>query len=94
MPSVLTFLYFILSYIIDFLYILIIARAVMSWFPLRGTLLHIYEIIHVLTEPMLQPIRKLLSRIDVLRGMPIDFSPIVLLIILGFIDRIFLFWRP
>ena len=71
--------------IIDFLYwgifILLIARMVLSWTNIGG-----YEIrswVFRLTEPLLQPIRRLLPQSG---GM--DFSPMILMFGLLFLRRI------
>ena len=69
---------------------LVIVRAVMSFIAL--TLSHpvfhrIYGIIQSLTEPFLKPIRMLLSKVSFLESLPIDFSPVVLLLILSFISK-------
>jgi len=86
-----TLLYFIFNSFLNILFILVTVRAILSWFPLNGAILHLYEIVHVLTEPLLKPVRKLLMKFKTLRSLPIDFSPIVLLFILGILNRILVF---
>ncbi|MGI6731394.1 MAG: YggT family protein [Anaerovoracaceae bacterium] len=56
---------------------LIVARAIMSWFVRNpyGTLYRIYTVILQLTEPILQPFRRIISRFG--WNGPIDFSPIL-----------------
>jgi YggT family protein len=62
----------------------IIARAILSWFypigkdPWSKLLLD-------LTEPLLAPVRALLSRI---MPIPIDFSPIVVILLINLLQRI------
>lgn len=61
---------------------LIIARALLSWLPL-GYDNPIIKIVHLLTEPILGPIRSLLQRSIFGRGnMMIDFSPIIAFLLL------------
>jgi YggT family protein len=69
---------------------LILGRAVLSWFVRNpyDTVGKIYNVIIQITEPILAPCRKLLSRFG-LMGM-IDLSPILALIALSVIYRILL----
>lgn len=64
----------------------IVARAILSWFyPLgkdRWT-----GILIDLTEPILGPIRSLMSRI---LPIPIDFSPIVAILLISYLQRLLL----
>ena len=54
--------------------LLILARIIISYIPnLRGS--QITEIVYQLTEPILHPVRELLYKIGLNKGM-IDFSPI------------------
>lgn len=59
--------------------ILIIVRIVLSWFPLRktrGFVRKTAELVFILTEPVLAPFRKLLSKTSLSGpGMAFDFSP-------------------
>lgn len=58
----------------DLIEILILARIILSYIPkLNGS--KIAEIIFLLTEPILHPVRELLVKIGLNKGM-IDFSPI------------------
>ena len=71
--------------------LLIVARAVMSFIALavsNSTFHRIYDIIQSLTEPILMPIRKLLSKVPFLEALPIDFSPLVVLMILSFLGKV------
>ena len=70
---------------------LIISRAVLSFIvpAISSRVWHnIYSVICAITEPLLWPIRKLLHRIPALESLPIDFSPIVVLLILSFLGNI------
>jgi YggT family protein len=64
----------LLCSIIDVYYIILLARVILSWFPLQpGTAMaSIGSIIFQLTEPVMGPVRRLIPTV----GM-IDISPIV-----------------
>jgi len=56
--------------------LLFIVRAIMSWFPqLQGNAFS--NFLHTVTEPILDPIRRLLQKIPGISDMPIDFSVLV-----------------
>lgn len=64
---------------------LIIARVLLSWFPHdpRNTIIRfIYET----TEPILAPIRRIMPR----GSLPLDFSPLIAIIVLQLIERLLL----
>ncbi len=70
---------------------LFIARAVLSFVAMgvsHPTFHRIYGVIRAIAEPFLSPIRRLLDKIPFLQGLPIDFSPIVALMILSFIGNV------
>ncbi len=52
---------------------LFFARAIMSWFA-QGRDSRIYEFLYLVTEPIVQPFRRITERIDALRGFPVDVS--------------------
>ncbi len=67
--------------------LLIVTRAIMSWFRPRGySKLYndVERALYVLTEPVLAPIRSALPPV----GPGIDFSPLVALILLDVIHRL------
>ncbi len=69
---------------------LIIANALLSWFPFvwqNPTLSRIADMINRLTEPLLKPVRKLLAKTPV-GDMPIDISPVIAVLLLGFLQNI------
>ena len=78
----------ILFTLIDVYEFILIARALMSWFPMDPDN-PIVSFVYSVTEPLLAPIRNLLFKIPALQGMPIDFSMIVLFILLGVL-RVFI----
>ncbi|MEW8958299.1 hypothetical protein MHOCP_08670 [Moorella humiferrea] len=62
---------------------LIIARILISWFPhdpYHPVMRFIYEV----TEPVLAPFRRLMPR----TGIPLDFSPILAVLVLQLIERL------
>ena len=70
--------------------LLILARAIMSFIALtvRSETFHrIYGTICAIVEPILSPIRKLLSKVSFLSALPVDFSPFVVLLLISFFSR-------
>ncbi|CEP69494.1 Uncharacterised protein family Ycf19 [Moorella glycerini] len=62
---------------------LIIARILISWFPhdpYHPVMRFIYEV----TEPVLAPFRRLMPRTSI----PIDFSPIIAVLVLQLVERL------
>lgn len=59
--------------VIRLLELLLVARAILSWFPqAHGS--RLAEFLYVVTEPLILPFRNLLSRFDAIRMMPLDIS--------------------
>ena len=86
------FLWLIHTLITLYIWILI-AAAVLSWLvafnvvnPYNQVVRTIGEVLHRLTEPLLRPIRNLLPSLGGL-----DISPVILILLLLFIERL-LFW--
>lgn len=72
-----------------YIWVLIIA-ALVSWFPVQnpsGGLATTRRILAAITEPVLRPIRQLMPRARV-GGVGIDFSVLIAVILLEFINRI------
>ncbi|NLW08073.1 MAG: YggT family protein [Clostridia bacterium] len=62
---------------------IIIARILMSWVPHNPN--HpVMRFIYEVTEPLLAPIRNLMPR----TSMPIDFSPIIAVLLLNLVQRL------
>ena len=72
-----------LSYFFDFLNFMILIRVFMSWFNLSPDN-KIVVLIYQLTDPVLEPFRKLTSKLGLNTGM-IDFSPIISLLFLYYV---------
>lgn len=71
----------------EILVIMILAQAVMSWFVRPGDRVYsLYLSLRRLTEPMLQPFRRLMGRFGMSMG--IDFSPIAAIIVISLIQRL------
>ncbi len=64
--------------------IVLIIRILMSWIRPDPSNMFVYYV-HRITDPVLDPVRRMLP----LSGMGIDFSPIIVFLLLGFIARAF-----
>ncbi len=74
----------IISYLFNALTIMLVARALLSWFD-PGMRSSVGKILVDITEPVLGPIRRMLPSAGGL-----DFSPIIAIIFLQFLERIVL----
>jgi YggT family protein len=74
----------IISYLFNALTLLIIARALLSWID-PGMRSSVGKILVDITEPLIGPIRRMMPSAG-----GIDFSPIVAIILLQFVERIVL----
>ncbi|HOM42171.1 MAG TPA: YggT family protein [Bacillota bacterium] len=74
-----------LSYFIDFLNFMILIRVLLSWFSFNPDN-KIIVLIFQLTDPILEPFRKLTGKLGLNTGM-IDFSPIISLLFLYYIAK-------
>ena len=70
-------------YLIEAIEFLIIIRCILSWLPLGQN--KFSEFIYMLTEPVLGPVRTLMQK--TFGSMQIDFSPIIVFLLLGLIQR-------
>lgn len=69
--------------VFDIIELLILARIIISYIPnLKGS--QINEVVYQLTEPILHPVRELLVKIGLNKGM-IDFAPIGAFLLLAVI---------
>ena len=75
--------------ILDIIELLIIARAILSWFPIRRDNV-LVSFLNTLTEPLLEPIRKLIDK-AVTQPMMIDLSPIIAFLLIGIVRRLLAF---
>lgn len=67
----------IIYYILWVLELLIFARALLSWFPNLDRSNPLVRFVYQATEPILEPIRRLMPQ-----GSMVDFSPLVVLLII------------
>lgn len=75
-----------LDKLFDIIELLILARIIISYIPnLKGS--QITEVIYQLTEPILHPVRELLYKIGLNKGM-IDFAPIGAFLLLALIRNL------
>jgi len=84
-----TFIVSLLGVAINVYIFLIVARALLSWFPLRsGTALYtVYSYIYDVTEPYLQLFRRILPPVR-MGNAALDLSPIVGFIVLLVVQRL------
>lgn len=77
----------VVCWLINLLTILIVAQALLSWLPLSEDNA-INRFLTMMTEPVVAPIRKLLSRFEFTQEMPIDFSPMIAILALWVLSSI------
>lgn len=73
------------SYFFEFLNLMILVRVFLSWFsfnPDNRLIRFVYQV----TEPVLEPFRKLTARLGLNTGM-IDFSPVISLLVLYYVVK-------
>ena len=69
---------------LEVLKFLILIRVILSWLPNVNN--KVVEILYTVTDPILDPIKKLLDKTMGETGMMIDFSPIVAFLLIGLIQ--------
>ncbi|WP_125114492.1 YggT family protein [Agathobaculum sp. Marseille-P7918] len=82
-----TIVVYVVSSLLRILEFLFFARAIMSWFA-QGSSSQIYEFLCLVTEPLIQPFRSLLSRIDALRNSPFDLAFLVAFFVLIALEQV------
>ncbi|MBU2008507.1 MAG: YggT family protein [Chloroflexi bacterium] len=73
--------YTYLRYLVQVLTFAIIARALLSWFPLPATN-PITSFLNTITEPILAPLRRVVPRVGML-----DITPLIAILLLQFLYR-------
>lgn len=74
-----------LNYLLNIVEIVILIRCILSWIPdLNNRFVYI---IYSITDPILQPVQKLISKIMGGRPIYIDLSPIVVFLIIQYLVR-------
>ncbi len=78
----------ILCTLIFLYYIALIARIVLSWFPVtpESALASVVNVLYAVTEPVLGPIRRAIPTMS-MGGMGLDLSPIIVFIGLQVLQR-------
>ncbi|MCL2576548.1 MAG: YggT family protein [Defluviitaleaceae bacterium] len=68
------------------LYVMLFARIILSWFPMRDS--RLMELLYAFTEPILAPVRNLLRRSPLGGpGMVLDFSPLIVFLLLRIVGN-------
>jgi YggT family protein len=72
-----------ISSLLQLYLIVIFVRVILSWFPISpdSALASVYRFVYAITEPVMGPIRRVMPGARV-GGMGIDFSPIIVLLLL------------
>lgn len=71
-----------LSLLLSILELLMLGRAILSWFPLEDD--HpLVQFFYGITEPVIYPVRVLLERYDVFQGLPIDMAFFITFILIN-----------
>lgn len=89
MQMVVMILQYLVLAIIRVYELLLIARVLISWLPLDASN-PIVNFLYTVTEPLMAPVRNLLFRIPALQNLPIDFSPIVVFLVLDLVRMLVL----
>jgi len=88
-------IFFILAqlvyWICQILIFILVARAILSWIVFYGRLFNsplgrIYNVLTVITEPIVKPVRKLISRF--INTGPVDIAPLITFFIVILVSRI------
>ena len=75
-----------LYYLLDIIAWMIVIKSLMTWFP-NGRQSKIFDILENLTEPIEGPIRSIMYKYT---NGPIDFSPLIAIVLLMFIRQLVL----
>ena len=82
---------FIIYSRLDILSLMIVVRALLSFFVMMAgseLLYKVYNVLSLITNPVLEPVRRLLNKVPALARMPVDFSPVVVLMIISLLRMI------
>jgi YggT family protein len=73
-----------ISQLVSLYTLLIFVRIILSWFPMNpgGALANVTNVLFRLTEPVLGPVRRVIPSLG-----PFDISPIVVVFLLGIVQR-------
>ena len=77
------YLRYIIGSLIGLFQTLLLVRALLSWFPVSSG---IYDFLHLVTEPIIMPVRILFDKMGIDVSMPIDLPFLVTYILLSVIS--------
>jgi len=79
-------IFHLLAYLVELYMLLLIARALLSWFSASGnpTLDSINKALYAVTEPVLRPIRKVIPPVRI-GGTYVDLSILVVFVVIQFV---------
>jgi YggT family protein len=79
----------VFCYLLTVYWVILIVRILSSWFrpPLEGPLRTVWRLLYDVTDPVLRPLRNLLPAVR-MGSMAIDFSPIIVFVIIGVLQRV------
>lgn len=86
MQSLIYVIFTVLNGAIEIVTLLMLIRAILSWFPIVDRSSKIMSFIYMVTEAVISPVRKVLWRFDSVRRFPIDISFLVTYILLHLIQ--------
>ena len=74
-----------ISQLVSLYTFLIFVRIILSWFPMNpaGPLASVTQVLFRITEPVLGPVRRIMPSLG-----PFDISPIVVVFLLGIVQRV------
>jgi len=81
----------LIDFVFTAFYIILLGRVIFSWVPISSrspALMELRSFCYRVTEPLLQPIRRLLAPYQ--RNSPMDFSPLILIVLLSIVEQILL----
>ena len=81
----------LIDFVFTAFYVILLARVIFSWVPVSSrspALVELRSFCYRITDPLLQPIRRLLAPYQ--KSSPVDFSPLVLIVLLSIVERILL----
>jgi YggT family protein len=81
---------FIVCRVLQAYLIVLVARIIMSWFPIEPNsgMASVYGFLHTVTEPVLGPLRRLIPPIG-MGGMGLDLSPLIVFFGISILLRAF-----
>lgn len=88
--ALISYLLTAIYWLLNLLSFLIVLRALLSWFPISQENI-INKLLITMTEPVMSPIRALLYKLKFTRELPVDFSPVVAILVLWILSSFIAF---